>query len=86
MPEKVLVRVVRNLTDMRAGDTAWVDETETTSGMVAGGYWEIIGRKTVKRIQSAPAAAVKPPKAAVPEAVPEPVEEAAGGEDQAESA
>lgn len=45
MADEVLVRVVRNLTDMHTGDQAWVEENERVTGMVDGGYWEIVDRK-----------------------------------------
>lgn len=45
MADQVLVRVVRNLTDMHDGDETWVEENERVTGMVDGGYWEILDRK-----------------------------------------
>ena len=45
MGDRVQVRVLRRLEDMPAGSTAWVEENERVTGMVDGGYWEIIGRK-----------------------------------------
>ncbi len=47
--DMVLVRVVRNLTDMHAGDEAWVEENDRVVGMVDGGYWEIADRKPAAR-------------------------------------
>lgn len=46
MADRVLVRVIRNLTDMHEGDQAWVEETDAVTGMVAGGYFEIVDRAT----------------------------------------
>jgi hypothetical protein len=49
----VTVVVVRNLEDMRAGDTARVPWSDKVAGMVAGGFWDVVERhdevKAVKR-------------------------------------
>lgn len=44
MADLVLVRVIRNLTDMHEGDEAWVEESDAVTGMAAGGYFEIVDR------------------------------------------
>lgn len=51
MADRVLVEVIVNLTDMRRGDQAWVVETDRVLGMVAGGYWKIVSRETVKDVK-----------------------------------
>lgn len=51
--DRVLVEVVRNLTDMQRGDQAWVDDSERVRGMVEGGNWKIIDREikaTAKKV------------------------------------
>lgn len=45
MAGRVFVRVVMELSDMAAGTTAWVEDTERTRGMVDGGYWEVVARE-----------------------------------------
>lgn len=55
MADTVLVEVVVNLTDQRAGDRAWVPETDRVRGMVAGGYWRVVDRRAERRrVKDAP--------------------------------
>lgn len=46
MADRLLVEVVRNLTDMNRGDRALVDDGPGVRGMVDSGNWRIIRRET----------------------------------------
>ena len=49
MADRVLVEVLRNLTDMNRGDRAWVADTPLVRGMVDGGNWKIVDREVKSR-------------------------------------
>jgi N-acetylmuramic acid 6-phosphate (MurNAc-6-P) etherase len=45
--DRVLLRMVRSITDAREGVATWVVETDYVRGLVAGGYAVIDDRKEV---------------------------------------
>jgi hypothetical protein len=46
--DRVLVRQVVTTVEADAGTEVWLEDGPGVEGMVAGGYWEVIERRSVK--------------------------------------
>jgi hypothetical protein len=46
MAGRVLIKAVRNLTDVQDGDEAWVERSEYVDGLVRGGYFVIVDEES----------------------------------------